>query len=79
MDGSLAPDFSELFVPHVDPDKGGAGFQMAKMGLIGSWGTKMMELLSFVSKVEECCDVCPIWLTCRQMAASWASQLGCNG
>ena len=28
---------------------------------------------------EYCCDVCPIWSTCRQMAASWASQLGCNG
>ena len=26
-----------------------------------------------------CCDVCPIWSTCQQMAASWASQLGCNG
>ena len=25
------------------------------------------------------CDVCPIWLNCQQLAASWASQLGYNG
>ena len=40
--------------------------------------TKNPHIQGANTQNSTCCDVCPFWSTCQQMAVSWASQLGCN-